>query len=512
MENKKRLAINMISVLVAFGLNMIINFFLSPYIIENVGVDAYGFVSLANNFVMYASILTIALNSMAGRFITVSIYKEDNEETNKYFSSVLIVNYVASIVLLIPIIFLVIFLDKILNIPIGMITDTKFLFAFIFLNFLLNIINSTYSIATFAMNRLDLSSRRNIDSSIIKAILLFILFTFLSPRISYIGIATCAMSLYLLIWNIRYTKKLLPQIKISCKYFEISKIIEIIKSGIWNTITKLGQTLSDGLDLLICNLFINSETMGQLSIAKTFSAIVSNLLATVSNVFSPQITIDYAKNEIDKLINNVKMSMKVTGCFANIPLSYLLVFGAFFYTTWIPNQDIKLISILTILTVQGEIISGAITPLFNIFTVSNKVKVDAIVRLCTGFITVAIVFVFVKFTNLGIYAVAGTSIVLGTLVNLIFVPIYVSKKCLNIKWYTFYPIILRYILTTVILIIVLILFVRPLFKISNWINIIISVFVVGIVGLCINILLLFSNKEKKEVLNTIKNRITNKNN
>ena len=510
MENKKRLAVNMIATLIAFAVNLGINFFLSPYIIENVGMDAYGFVSLANNFVMYASLITIALNSMAGRFITVELYRDNKENANKYFSSVLIANIFISVFLIIPIVLVVIFLDEILNIPDAITLDTKILFGLIFFNFIISIINSTYSVATFARNRLDLASKRNIEVYILKAVLLLILFSLLVPKILYVGLATCVASIYLLIRNIKYTKELLPEIEVSKKYFDLKKILEILKSGIWNTITKMGQTLTDGLDLLICNLFINSQAMGQLSVAKMFSSIVSNLMGTVCNIFSPQLTIYYAKNEMKKLLEELKISMKVTGCFANIPLSYLIVFGGFFYTTWIPNQDINLIAILTILTVQGEIISGVITPMFNIFTITNKVKVDAIVRLINGFVTILIVFLFVKFTNLGIYAVAGTSIILTALINLTFVPIYVSKYCLNIKWYSFYPLIFRYIITTLSIIAVIAIFIKPLFIVSNWTNIIISVVVVGVIGLIINILMLFNKNERNMVKGLIVNKIKEK--
>ena len=81
----KQLFINIIASFVSFGVGMGINFFLSPYIIENVGTEAYGFVQLANNFITYFSILTIALNSMSSRFISVSYFKDDILSANEYF-------------------------------------------------------------------------------------------------------------------------------------------------------------------------------------------------------------------------------------------------------------------------------------------------------------------------------------------------------------------------------------------------------------------------------------------
>ena len=71
-------------------------------------VEANGFVSLAGNFLGYATIVTMALNSMAGRFITISIHQEDYDETNKYMSSVFAANLLSSAVLTVPAVLLVI--------------------------------------------------------------------------------------------------------------------------------------------------------------------------------------------------------------------------------------------------------------------------------------------------------------------------------------------------------------------------------------------------------------------
>lgn len=136
MTNKKRLSINMFLSLMMFVINLGISFFLTPYVTENVGVEAYGFISLANNFVNYASLLTIALNSMAGRYITIYIHQDNIEEANKYFTSIFAANAFLSLILLIPSIICVIFLDKFISIPTFITNDVKILFLLVFINFL----------------------------------------------------------------------------------------------------------------------------------------------------------------------------------------------------------------------------------------------------------------------------------------------------------------------------------------------------------------------------------------
>ena len=72
MNKVKRLIITIVTSGMATLLSFLISFTLTPYITNKLGVEAYGFVTLAKNFTQYASIITIALNSYASRYITVS--------------------------------------------------------------------------------------------------------------------------------------------------------------------------------------------------------------------------------------------------------------------------------------------------------------------------------------------------------------------------------------------------------------------------------------------------------
>ena len=125
---KKNTMINLIAAIIAFSANIIINFFLSPYIIKHVGVEAYGFFSLANNFVMYISVVTLAINSMAGRFITISVHRENLYQANRYYSSVFISNLILSLILLMMVVPIIYNLEDFLQISSEIELDVKFLF------------------------------------------------------------------------------------------------------------------------------------------------------------------------------------------------------------------------------------------------------------------------------------------------------------------------------------------------------------------------------------------------
>ena len=116
-ENQRTM-VSLMTSLIAMGLSILTSFFLSPYIVENFGEEANGFTQLANNFVNYATLLTIALNSMAGRFITISYCNKDYQKCNKYYSSVIIGNILIFLILILPSVFFVFNLEKLINIDV----------------------------------------------------------------------------------------------------------------------------------------------------------------------------------------------------------------------------------------------------------------------------------------------------------------------------------------------------------------------------------------------------------
>ena len=76
----KRLLYTMIISGMSVIISYAINFLVTPYITENLGVEAYSFVSIANTAVNYASIITIALTAFIVRYISVSYHSNKMKE------------------------------------------------------------------------------------------------------------------------------------------------------------------------------------------------------------------------------------------------------------------------------------------------------------------------------------------------------------------------------------------------------------------------------------------------
>lgn len=500
----QQLALNMFASLVSFGVNGAISFFIITFVKENVGDGAYGFISLANNFVQYAQIITIALNSMASRFITLKIYENNYEDAKKYFNSVLFSNIALAAFFAIPSIFIVTFLENLINIPANIVVDVKLLFTFIFANFLLTIISTVFSCATYICNKLYLSSLVTIITNLIRGTLLILVYSFLPPYVFYMGLTAFLMTGITCMANISFKRRLVPELKISRQYFDFKAIKELLMSGIWNTVLKLGQTLLDSLDLLITNLFISAVAMDVLSIAKTVPVLISNIMSSITGVFAPNFNITYAKKQYDVLLKDIKQAMKIMGIIINIPIALLTVFGYSFFKLWVPYQDCMALQILSLLTISKLIVSGSIDCMSSIFTITNKLKANSLAVLLSGVVSAIGTFLLVYFTDLGVFAVAGVSSVCSLLRNLCFTVPY-SAHCLNLKWYTFYIDVGKSVLSYLVMIVIG--FAGTYFlEISNWYQLIFWGVLFGVVFLSVAYFVIMNKEER----NLVKQKITGK--
>ena len=508
LNRNQQLFINMSASVVSFGISLFISFFLSPYIVKTLGVEANGFIGLANNFVNYASLLTLALNSLAGRFITISIVKGDNVKANMYFTSVFYANLILAGVLALLGVFVVAFLDRLLNIPTELLGDIRLLFVCLFLNCLISVIGSVFTVAPFARNKLYLESLRNIESSIARALIIVGAFVLLGTKVWYVGLGSLISGIYVLGCNLYYTKKLLPEIHIQKKYYSGTIVWELTASGIWNTIIRLGNILLDGLDLLIANLLIDATAMGVLSLSKTVPNLISSFMSSIVGVFSPDYTILYANGEKEELLKSIKRSMKIMGTIINAPIVVLIVCGKEFFLLWQPTLDSEVLQRLFVITIGCLIFSGGINCIYGVFTVVNKLKANAIAVLVGGASSSLITLFLVSTTNLGIFAVAGVSTVISIIRNLVFTAPY-GAKCLGLKWYSFYPDIFRPVIFTIIASAIGLILGNNIVA-NNWLFWFSKAAIIGIIALGIGFYIILSKEDREVIISKISMKIRRK--
>lgn len=500
MANNKRLAINMIANIIAFGVQFGINFFLTPYLIETLGSAAYGFVPLANNIIGYIGIITAALNSMAGRFISIEINQGDNKRANEYFNSVLAANTILAIVLAVPGALFVLLIDRMINVPASLLTDVQLTFAYALLGFEISLVLSVFGICFFVKNRMDLSAKRNIEGNIIRAVILVTLFVFLKPKIYFITATMLLVTAYTCAANWYYTKKITPELQIGKKYFSGSAIRILLSSGIWNSVNQLSIVLLTTLDLLLANIFFGALSTGQYSVVKTVPNFIQSIASVLVSVFVPQFVISYAKKRDGELLEEIDFSVKIMGFFMSIPIGFLLVFGLDFFSVWVPSQNAALLQGLSVLTLIPLVVTTSVNTIYNVYTVTNRLRIPALVWLIFGVINTVTVIVLAKSTSLGIWGIPIAACVWGLVRNLTFTPIY-AAYCLKVKWFTFYKAIMRGMICVLSVVVLCALYRYFLGPQQSWAKLFVAGLVCSIIVSLANLIVVFTKDERQRLFN-----------
>ncbi|MBQ8257077.1 MAG: oligosaccharide flippase family protein [Bacteroidaceae bacterium] len=506
MGENKQLARNMAFNIMSFVINLGISFFLTPYLVSEVGREAYGFIPLVNNMIGYTSIITTAVGSMAGRFITMRLYKDDYEGASYYFNSVLVANLILSALFTILAIFTIAYLPFILNIPSHLLSDVRWLFTLATLSLILGLSTGILGCGVYIKNRIDIGASTSMSINFTRVGCILLLFAFLKPSIIYISLGAFLSSLLSTYYSFSFKRRFLPEIPFKpIKYFSWSRLKEVTFSGIWNSVNQLSNLLLYQLDLLITNIFISAAATGEFSLSKIMPTMILSFLATLSGSFYPKFNILYAQQKTNALYALVKKSIKIVGLFVSLAIGLLVVYSDIFYKLWLPSENSQKLYLLTIITVVPMIFGGSINPVFGLFSTANKLRIPSLVLLFAGIMNTLIIFILLKTTDLGIWAIALTSAVQGGVRNALFSPIY-GAHCIGQKWYALFPTMFKAICGLLIVISVGFI-IKNLLPTYGWISFISVATLTALISLLINQLVILNNAERQYLKSIVLKKI-----
>lgn len=505
MSNKFYTILNLITGIFTVIVQFATSFFLSPFIVKALGAEANGYTQLAANFVMYATLLTTAFNSMASRFVSVAYHQGKTDKAKCYYSSVYVVN-IGLIALLLPIsIAVALKLEHIIVIDNVDIIDVKLLFGCVFANFFIGMMSSLYSISMYVKNAIFYSNILNCIRTVCNAVLLLVVFSLLPIKIFYVSLVALILSVVMLPAYVHYQNKLLPEIHFDKVSFSWSAVKEMLLSGIWNSVNQCGHLLLTGLDLLLSNLFISPYAMGVVAVSKTIPSAIIQLATTINSNFSPSITQSWAMGDYNSVLQELRMAMKISIVIVSVPIVTFCCLGVSFYSLWQPTLDPVVLTVLSVLGCSAFIVLAGTQVLYNVLTASNRLKINSLTFLAMGVVNVVGVYFGLKYcSRYGMYIIIGTSSFLTTIRQLVIILPY-TAKLLNQHWTTFYKEIFL-TLGCCFINAVLAFVVIKISPVSGWFAIIYDAIIIASFAIIAEGYLLLSKSERNKVIHLIKRK------
>lgn len=506
-NESSKTAVNILCSVLEMGVGLLVSFFLSPYIIRTIGVEANGFVGLAQNFTTYAGLVVTALNGMAGRYITIAHVRRDMKQANLYYNSVFWGNLIIVAVLLIPSVVLVTNLEQFINTPAHLVADVKILFALVFLAFFLQTGAPNWDCGASVTNRLDRVYIPNTITALLRPVLLLSLFGLFEPRVWYISAVGLVLKLIYLAVGAYNTHTLTPDLKIHFRkpLCSLRAIWDLVGSGIWNSFACAGNMLFSGLDLLICNLHLGPTAMGILALSKTIPNIHHQFVETIRGAFGPELTIAYARGDRDSIVRLLRRDIKICAVVVSMITGGIIVLCDKFYGLWVPDQDAGLLHVLTVLAMLRYITDSGVYILENVFPTTNKVRYNACGLIICGIVSISITLILVNRLDHDIYVIASVSSVVAIARSMLFM-IPATSHFIGLKWHTFYPQVLQSILSCAVMVGIGYL-VRSVLPINGWIMFFIAAGITALLGTAANMMIVLNAEDRRHLIGMVRSRL-----
>ena len=97
-----------------------------------------------------------------------------------------------------------------------------------------------------------------------------------------------------------------------------------------------------------------------------------------------------------------------------------------------------MLTAMAVLSVINSCITGPLQPIYQIFTITNKVRENSLVMICYSFVSLGVIYVLLRLTNWGVYAILGTSLV-GSLFVASLYHLPYSAKYIGLPRWAFFP-------------------------------------------------------------------------
>ncbi len=502
-SGSKRLAINIIASLVTTIVGLGIAFLLTPFLVSHIGKETYSFYPISNNIVHYFTIIVTAFNALASRFITIEIVKKNQEKAQEYSSSVLLTNTILAAMFLLPMGLIVYKADALFDINPNELTNIRVLFSLVFVAMLINIIGSVYGVATFVKERIDLRSYQQLCVNGIRVVLYLVFFSLFTPNIIFVGVVTLVESVFNFVVQVYWTKRLLPEYKISFELAKLRAVKVLLFSGIWSSISSLGNNLLSGLTLVFANSLFGAAASGTLSIANTLPSLCTTIITMMVNVFYPRLTNQYAVSGIKGLEKETHTSQKIMGVIISVPILLLIGMGKEFFHLWMPNENAAELQVASMIYLIPFVVQANMWTLTQVFPVLNKVKKPAIAMVILGVCNVILCLTMSKIPSIGYLVVPIIASALNVVYCVIYVPMCVGKflSC-SVKGFYLHLIKATFASAVVIAITMLL---KSIINCANWFGFIVCGGICAVLAYAVFVLFVLDKEQRNALIKRIRN-------
>ena len=401
---------NLIANWLGYGANLIIMFFMSPFVVGHLGDVQYGIWSFMITFTGYLGLIEIGTRSGVGRFINYYLGKKESHKLIETINTGVAIFIVAGLFLFIVSLIISLFLQTLFpKIPVSLIPESRTILILLSANIGISLLSAPFRQLLQAYERFELINALDLGMLILRNAL-FIYFLLDGYGLLALGIIHTIVGFLFFLATIVLSKKLFPQLYFHFSLISVNSFKELFGFSIWAFLGNLSYRLLYTTDTIVVGIFLGPEWVTFYSIGGMLLHRSRDLINQATAIFAPKIMQECARQNFENIRSLFYYGSHLTMGVCILVFIGMVSFGKEFICLWMgPRFEISY-DILLILT-MGSFLSVAFQITAPIYAGLNKVKLRSLLTLSQGLTNLIISIYFVLVLGMGIKGVAWGSFI-----------------------------------------------------------------------------------------------------
>lgn len=333
--NSKRIATNTIALYIRLGVTMVISFFTTRVMLQQLGVEDYGLNNLVGSIVTMFSFINGSMGTAVQRFYSIEIGKGNQERLGRVFGVGLYLHIiVAAITLLLAEIFAIFFL-QIMNIPEERMFAAEVVFQISIISLSLNIINVPYSALLRAREMFSKTAVIEIVQAVLRLGVLYLLVHVNYDKLITLSVLNLGITLFYVGALFVMARKFKESHNLPLRDRELIKEMLVFISML--IVTVLAQLLKTQGIVVLINLFFGLVINAAYAVAVQVSNMVNSFVMSFKQTMVPQMVSAYGADDKSAMTKIIDMGTKITFLLM-LMISIPVIFeGQFILNIWLGN-------------------------------------------------------------------------------------------------------------------------------------------------------------------------------
>ena len=407
---------------VYFAAQILVAFFLSPFIIHTLGDRLYGFWTLVGTFIGYYGLLDFGLSTAVNRHIAGALGAGDDSAIRRVYNTALPIFLGIGCVALLITVIIVLVAPSLLTDP-GEVPLFRAVILILGFNMAISFLARVFIGTLHAQMNFHIVSLVQIVALLVRTSLIVLALTagykiLALAWISFFTTSASNMAYYY------YASRKLPALRIEIKSFSRGTATTLFSYSFFMMISQVANMLRFQVDVFVIASFLSLAAVTHYSIASTLVNYFNQFLGTVMSVFNPL----FSRLEAEKAPGEIKATLyfatRISVAISSFIGFGMVAWGSPFIERWmgVDYQDAYPCLVLLVLAVLAFLWQ---TPAHSYLYATSKHKFLAVLNIVEGVSNLCLSLVLVRY-----YGIVGVA--LGTFFSLsvsklIVFPIYFAR-------------------------------------------------------------------------------------